>query len=196
MGRSLGIEDFLVHLLAKPAEFDRNDGEWVLSRHHADSIGALHPLAVHQLVVFLQEAVGTPASDYRKPTYLNRDYPPLLPIRLLEHEFVSPSPGVQVHDFAPRVSLRCLEVHGDFKTLNEPSESFPILLHLFSREGTGTTLLGLIEDKVLESEPGSEQKLVAHLGQILPVATYRVRLKVNTLERNTHKTPTPVSMFK
>lgn len=51
--RGLRIEDLLVHLLAELAEFDRNDGERFLSRHHADSIRAFHPLAVHQLVIFL-----------------------------------------------------------------------------------------------------------------------------------------------
>ena len=45
--RGLRIEHLLVHLLAKPAELDRNDRKWILSRNHADGIGTLHPLAVH-----------------------------------------------------------------------------------------------------------------------------------------------------
>lgn len=107
---------------------------------------------------------------YRGRTHLNRDHPLFLLIRLLKHELIPPGPGVQVYDFAPRVPLRRLEVHGDFETLNEPSESFPILLVLFSREGASAALLRLLEDEVLKSEPGSKQKLVADLGQVLPVA--------------------------
>ena len=57
---SLWIEDFLVHLLTKPAEFDRNDGKWILSRHHADGVGAFHPLTVHELVVLLRVVVSPP----------------------------------------------------------------------------------------------------------------------------------------
>ena len=129
--------------------------------------------------------------------YLNRDHPLLLLVRLLEHELISPGPGIQFDDFAPRVPLRRLEVHGDFETLNEPSKRFPIPLYFFSREGASATLLGFLEDEILKSEPGSKQKLVAHLGQILPVAALRVRIEANrVLEGSTHKTPTPVSMFK
>ena len=47
LARGLRVQDLLVHLLAKPAEFDRDDRKWISPRHHADRIGALHPLAVH-----------------------------------------------------------------------------------------------------------------------------------------------------
>jgi hypothetical protein len=52
--RVLRIEDLLIHLLAEPAKLDRDDGKWILARDHADSVGALHPLAVRHLVVFLR----------------------------------------------------------------------------------------------------------------------------------------------
>ena len=50
----LRVKDLLVHLLAEPAEFNRNDRKRFPSRNHADCVWAPHALAVRQLVVFLR----------------------------------------------------------------------------------------------------------------------------------------------
>lgn len=109
-------------------------------------------------------------------TYLNRDHTFLLLIYPFKYKFIPPSLGIQVDDLACGIPFRRLEVDGNFETLDKPSESFPFLLFLFSREGAGAAFLRRFEDKILKSERGPIQKLVAHLRQILPVAAPRVRL--------------------
>ena len=126
----LRIEDLLVHLLAEPAELDRDNRERILSRDHTDCVWAPHALAVRGLVVLLRRVAvrNPPLSTRHNGTYFDRDRTSLLLIRPFEYKLVPPGSRIQVDDFAFRISFRRFEVYGDFEAPDEPSESFPFLL--------------------------------------------------------------------